>query len=150
MPLPLIPWHTMSRSIELAVQSLLSKQEPITVGNAITAYLHVANLYDEQSDAHIHDALVAFEHALDKQPVFNPGDKDTTCHHRPYLAEVAQLRRDYWTERLRDTKCTCGRCGCPVVENLPEDIAAPLKPSVQRRRKSAGNKRMSSVSLSDC
>ncbi|OCH85240.1 hypothetical protein OBBRIDRAFT_829038 [Obba rivulosa] len=105
----------MATNIEQAISTLLRGSQPLTLSNVLRAYLRVAGLAPVEDGAELvipHDALVAFEHALDKEPVF-------AVRHRPFTQEIAQLRRTYWEERLgagagSASRCTCPSCGKTV------------------------------------
>ena len=107
----------MSRTIELAIDALLARNEALTVPNVMSAYIQMADFYG--TDVFLDDAVAAFEHALDKHP--QPLDA-TLCaaHQRPYVLEVDQLRRDYLETRRKAEVCTCGKCGRPI-EGPSED-----------------------------
>ena len=136
----------MSKSIERAIDALVAKQEPINVRNVIAAYLQIVNF--NGGDVQLDDAMVAFEHALDKHPIPLAGN-NAVCYYRPYILEVDQLRREYWAERMGGAKCTCGKCGCPIFEDTPPPIDA-YDPTVdvpygtiKEKRKVKGGKRAS-------
>lgn len=170
-------------SLEIALSILLSNSQPITIRNALAAYIQAADFtasttfYTGFADdiATVEDAVIAFEHALDKHPLplgampvvsaapapRRPAKKktvrtktkmtkvksstarltididvtvetsvnapssstmDPVAYRRPFINEVDQLRREYYTEKAQSVlqagayKCTCGKCGDPVLD----------------------------------
>ncbi|KAJ3536206.1 hypothetical protein NM688_g6868 [Phlebia brevispora] len=134
----------MTRSIERAIDALVARQEPITVQNVITAYFHVVNF--SGGGVQLDEAMLAFEHALDKHPLPVSADGASYCY-RPYVDEVDRLRRDYWAERMGGAKCTCGKCGCPIFEeqqlsqSTHGQAVEELHSSARGKRKVKGGKR---------
>ncbi len=102
----------MWTNIELAINFLLSIKQPLTVPNVLSAYIEVAGFRSTE------DAVVAFEHALDKHPLPLNYEPQGTVYHRPFILEVDHIRRDYWKERLGDAaNCTCNEGGNPVLDH---------------------------------
>lgn len=101
----------MLSTLEQAINSLHTSKQPITVRNAIAAYLSVGGF--SGTDVCVEDAVVAFEHALDKHPL-PPMDSSTT-YHRQFVLEVDVLRKKYWTEKSGCSHCVCGKCGSTLV-----------------------------------
>jgi hypothetical protein len=122
---------TRSTSIHQAISHALTASEPIpiTVSHILPLYIRFAGF-----DKLCHDALVAFEHAMEKGRVvgssITPPDSDQTdLQAHPTLVmgmldawqvevAVVKLRDEYWKRKLggeyegKETKvCTCEECG---------------------------------------
>ncbi|KIP01642.1 hypothetical protein PHLGIDRAFT_123180 [Phlebiopsis gigantea 11061_1 CR5-6] len=74
-PIPSIMLQATT-SLEIALDILLSNSQPITIRNALAAYIHAADFSPDATAsggradaATVEDAIVAFEHALDKHPL---------------------------------------------------------------------------------
>ncbi|KAL4245089.1 hypothetical protein ABKN59_010217 [Abortiporus biennis] len=138
----------MSTTIEQAITTILRAQQPITVANVLAAYLQIAGflpleVFEDTSEAReeAESAIIAFEHALDKHPrppqtmkpkkskrsasTQSPQDSLALLQFkRLYMVEVAELRKQYWQERLGCAgalKCTCTGCG-KFLEFLEEEF----------------------------
>lgn len=135
----------MLTTLEQAISALHISKQPITVRNAIAAYFNVAGF--NGSDVCVEDAVVAFEHALDKHPL-PPACASLACR-RQFVPEVDRLRKEYWTERSGCFHCVCGKCGCPVV---PKELAARTEELTQGRippaKRPAARKRTFGLCLS--
>lgn len=77
-PSPLPPFTLQATtSLEIAIDILLSNSQPITIRNALAAYIRAADFSPEEASSGantddtvtVEDAIVAFEHALDKHPL---------------------------------------------------------------------------------
>lgn len=163
-------------SLEIALDLLLSNSQPITIRNALAAYIQAADFASSpeslaalgmDGELTVEDAIIAFEHALDKHPL--PLDaavaappaaapsrspspprkkktvrvkKKTKASHpssadapadssgeaysiffrRPFVAEVDQLRREYYAGKAEAAlkanpyPCSCGKCGDAVFD----------------------------------
>lgn len=129
-------------NLENAIATVLSYNEPLTIHITLAAYII------SRGDTYVpgrgvpHHILAAFEHALDKYPA--PSTKSTPqSSRRPYTAEIAKLRKDYWTAKFEHSEsralhCTCKGCGqklgCTRAE-LEEKIGEPSqRRSAIRRR----------------
>jgi len=138
----------MATNIEQAIAALLDASQPLTLSNVLRAYLRTADLTPLEDTSELvvtHDSLIAFEHALDKEPVF-------AVRRRPFTKEIAQLRKAYWEERLgagaeSANRCTCPSCGKTVrTTKEPGEVEAEQgdageeKPSGGRRRKATTKK----------
>ncbi|CAL1713812.1 unnamed protein product [Somion occarium] len=141
----------MSTTIERALTSLVRAQQPITVVNVLSAYLQIAGFATEPSAAS-EDAILAFEHALDKHPApppmrttrngkIVPSSNVPATGRRKYSADVARLREEYWKDKLGKSaklKCTCADCGGFVgyVENghVVDDHSSQKKRVVKKRK----------------
>lgn len=160
----------MSTTIEKAITSLVQASQPITVANALAAYLQLAGFGSEGDSGFetTEAAILAFEHALDKHPspppplptprtkrgksttrvVISPPDSPSALMSmRLYTEEVAQLRKQYWTERLGNgnyMRCTCSGCGRTLKyvteeeNNVLEEAEPPMekKRTIRRKRQS--------------
>ncbi|KAF5344375.1 hypothetical protein D9758_013239 [Tetrapyrgos nigripes] len=125
--------HTRSTSIHKAISQALSASEPksITVAHILPIYIRFAGF-----DKLCHDALVAFEHAMEKGRVVGssitpPDATDGDDIHQAYPdlvkgmlntwqleAAVIKLREEYWKKKLGGGQggegtsvCTCEECG---------------------------------------
>ncbi len=161
--------YNMSTTIEKAITSLLQSRHPITLANTLAAYLQLAGFAQSapegESPAETTEAaILAFEHALDKHPSPPPLSsrpkraKSTsktiaTPSYPPsalmklYTAEVAQLRKEYWTERLGSgnfMRCTCSGCG-RTLKYVTEEENSILE--AESRKKNIGRKREFSLLL---
>ncbi|KZT69523.1 hypothetical protein DAEQUDRAFT_765368 [Daedalea quercina L-15889] len=120
----------MPTNIELAIASVMYKHKELTVHNVLVDYLRIIG-YIEPGQKEVtvpHDAVVAFEHALDKEPLLRKrcGALDAALCTRMYTKEITELRREYWKEKLGSSspvRCTCPTCGCTVAyEKDPEVV----------------------------
>ncbi|KAK7676470.1 hypothetical protein QCA50_020544 [Cerrena zonata] len=123
----------MCTTIEKALQSLLKAEQPLTVANVLSAYLEIAGFTTTNPDTVSEDAIMAFEHALDKHPAPPPPRKTKSGKLIPrketqrWSFEVAKLRDEYWIDRLgvkSCAKCKCRKCGryigsTPAIEEAP-------------------------------
>ncbi|EMD39470.1 hypothetical protein CERSUDRAFT_111776 [Gelatoporia subvermispora B] len=99
----------MATNIEQAISSVFCANLPLTLSNVLRAYLFATVLEPLEDTSKLlisHEALVTFEHALDKEPVF-------AVRSRPFTQEIAQLRKQYWEEHLGEGKGSVNRCTCP-------------------------------------
>lgn len=163
----------MSTTIERAITALVQADKPITVPNTLAAYLQLAvfadsSMEDVSNVETTEAAILAFEHALDKHP--SPPPLPTTrrmstskvsasicapstpsAWTRLYMAEVAQLRKEYWTERIGSAsgmRCTCSKCGRTIKymeEKEPELLETQRQVGGKRN---TGRKRWFLVSCS--
>ncbi|PCH40549.1 hypothetical protein WOLCODRAFT_99053 [Wolfiporia cocos MD-104 SS10] len=125
----------MSSNIEQAIHNALTDALELTVPNVLVAYLRILGyaLPSGASTPIPHEALVAFEHALDKEPAGALG-------RRMYTAEVARLRREYWKERIgvpAGGRCTCPACGKTVAyekEEAEEEAQKAMRQKDGRRK----------------
>lgn len=111
----------MSITLDQAIGSLLHAAIPITIANVFAAYIRIVGL-DE--DGIVEEAtIIAFEHALDKYPIPIPAQRRVQCDAsffsgmRPYAKQVAEVRKEYWREKLgceNASRCTCTGCGKTV------------------------------------
>ncbi|GBE85087.1 hypothetical protein BKA93DRAFT_783952 [Sparassis latifolia] len=129
----------MPTSLELAISSVISSQKSLSVPNVLAAYLHTTGFLPEPDLTHCggavaHEALVAFEHALDKQPA--------PPRSRVHAAEIDDVRKRYWLSRLGNeapNRCTCPSCGKTVayaraqLEDQKEQEASGEKPKQKTR-----------------
>ena len=74
-PIPSIALQATT-SLEIALDILLSNSQPITIRNALAAYIQAADFSPDattgggpEDAATVEDAIIAFEHALDKHPL---------------------------------------------------------------------------------
>ncbi|KAK7441555.1 hypothetical protein VKT23_016548 [Stygiomarasmius scandens] len=113
-------------SIHQAITLALNTSEPITVSHILPLYVHFAGFDDICPDA-----VVAFEHAMEKGRVIEASSTDATNDQEhefamgrvavemPVELAVVKLRNEYWAEKLGKTKdekgscrvCTCEECG---------------------------------------
>ncbi|OBZ71393.1 hypothetical protein A0H81_08889 [Grifola frondosa] len=114
----------MSINIENAISSLIQSNQPVTISNVITMYLYVTGSVDLLADeASHHQAVIAFEHAMDKYPMISCTEA-TILKTRLYSAEVSQLRRQYWKEvvgNMNGFRCQCESCG-QYYASIPDDL----------------------------
>ncbi|CCL99756.1 uncharacterized protein FIBRA_01778 [Fibroporia radiculosa] len=140
----------MATNIELAISSVLQRGEPLIVANVLVSYLKILGYMapDTRELTVPHEALVAFEHALDKEPVLSlrHGASQTQCtviRRRMYTAEIAELRKTYWKERLGMTsamRCTCPSCGSTLTYRRDE-LEEKLVDAVSSQRFSKDGRR---------
>ncbi|EED80550.1 predicted protein [Postia placenta Mad-698-R] len=140
----------MTTNIELAISSVLQRGLAISVSNVLLAYLRILGYAPpDATDVSVpHEAVVAFEHALDKEP--RATASSNAFRPRAHLPEITQLRKDYWRERLAAppaARCTCPSCGHVVSyrRDMPkesddecEPISVPA-PKKRVRRSSRGS-----------
>ncbi|GBE90018.1 hypothetical protein BKA93DRAFT_460201 [Sparassis latifolia] len=152
----------MSTSIEQAICTLVRQNKPLDIINVLTAYLHIVG-YIEGADLTgvrlVPDAIIAFEHALDKQPVPRVRSPRATAPftERPYAVEIAELRKQYWTEMMDIggfSRCTCAACGHRFTyvpeEMIGENDAVPRQKRVgglRRKPKRKGISKNSTTSF---
>jgi len=132
----------MSTSIQQAIATVLERNESLTIANVLAAYLKILGYMatDATETDMPQEALVAFEHALDKEPVLSRRRATATCValcKRMYTAEITQLRKEYWRERLGAidaVRCTCPSCGNTVsyTREDPESQDAEAKGTPKR------------------
>ncbi|KZT12258.1 uncharacterized protein LAESUDRAFT_754745 [Laetiporus sulphureus 93-53] len=139
----------MPTSIEKAISTVLQQGEPLAVANVLVAYLKILGYMapDDKELSVPHEALVAFEHALDKEPALSLRRQASKCSvlcQRMYTAEITQLRKEYWRERLgfvAAARCTCPTCGNTVAyrkeefEDTEEEVITPPTRIKASRRK---------------
>ncbi|THU99591.1 hypothetical protein K435DRAFT_490973 [Dendrothele bispora CBS 962.96] len=123
-------YRPRSTSIHRAITQALSASEPITVSHILPIYTYFAGF-----DSICPDAIVAFEHAMDKGRVVGAVSSQgmetpTNSRNRELVFEqvileasveqaVVKLRNEYWKEKLGRTKkekdscsvCMCEECG---------------------------------------
>ncbi|KAH9948311.1 hypothetical protein B0H21DRAFT_690334 [Amylocystis lapponica] len=145
----------MSTSLEQAISALLCHDQPLTVVNVLNAYLHATGfIASDATQATVgHEAVIAFEHALDKQPLYAQSAGEA-FRQRLYTAEVTRLRREYWQERLGAgavSRCTCPTCGKTVayakeVEKEIEGARARTRDGKRKSKKKSAVRRLSESS----
>ncbi|KAI0727127.1 hypothetical protein C8Q72DRAFT_782428 [Fomitopsis betulina] len=139
----------MHTNLEHAISAVLTQDKELTVHNVLVDYLRVTGYtVPGQKEVKLpHDALVAFEHALDKEPLLRKccRSPDAGLCTRMYTKEITALRKEYWVGKLGSSCCTCPSCGCMVAyEKGPEAIDnddAVLQEKRRVRRK-AKNRRI--------
>ena len=141
----------MSTTIEKALQSLNKADQPLTVDNVLSAYLELAGFTKSERGAVSADAILAFEHALDKHPA-PPSPRRTKSGKliipcldslssqelggwARWSYEVAKLRDEYWKDRLANGKCRCRKCGGMLSERV-EEVSVVQKKRVLNKRES--------------
>jgi len=121
----------MSITLDQAIASLVKAAIPITITNVLSAYLRIVGVSKEGTVEE--GTIIAFEHALDKYPIPIPQRnriQNSVCDAsflkfiRPYTVQVAQVRKEYWKEKLgcvNASRCTCTGCGKTVRYELEND-----------------------------
>lgn len=104
----------MHNNIEQAVLDVVSAQQKVVLPNVISAYVRVAGFPEW-----CHDALVAFERALDKQP--DSADK-ADCISAKLISDI---RQSYWYNMLGVGGVEGGQCGATM-------LVKPLTPEAVR------------------
>lgn len=99
-----MPPPTMMRTIEQAISDLILSNKAITVANAFPVYMRLAG-FNSLCD----EAVMSFEHAMDKYPAKPPKARAT------FIKEVKELRDGYWLDKLGGTPSDfcggfCGGC----------------------------------------
>lgn len=130
----------MCTTIEKALQSLIKADQPLTVVNVLSAYLELAGFAVTDRNTVSADAIVAFEHALDKHPAPPPPRKTKSGKLIPtketprWSCEVAKLRDEYWKDRS-GKKCKCRKCGGVIDDDTPaiNEAPTPRKRIVKKR-----------------
>ncbi|TFY62731.1 hypothetical protein EVJ58_g3682 [Rhodofomes roseus] len=119
----------MPTNIELAIASVLYRRKELTVYNVFIDYLRIIGyIAPGQKEATVpHDAVVAFEHALDKEPILRHRrlTPDAALCTRMYTKEITELRKTYWTEKLGSSspvRCTCSTCGCTIAYEKEAEV----------------------------
>ncbi|EPS95563.1 hypothetical protein FOMPIDRAFT_1151979 [Fomitopsis schrenkii] len=142
----------MPTNLEVAISALLSRNKELTVQNVLVDYLRVIG-YIEPGQKEVtlpHDALVAFEHALDKEPLLRKccRSPDAGLCTRMYTKEITALRKEYWKEKLGSSspvRCTCPTCGCTVAyEKGPQAIEDDDDVLEEKRRLKEGRRKAKS------
>lgn len=99
----------MRTNIERAINDLILSNKDITLANALPAYLREAG-FEKTSP----DALVAFEHALDKYPM----RRDESC--AVLVKGISKITKEYWSSKpamLADIRCKyCDTCACRLFD----------------------------------
>ncbi|KAI0917707.1 hypothetical protein AcW1_007158 [Taiwanofungus camphoratus] len=136
----------MATNIEQAISTLFLHNRPLTLTNVLRAYFAIAGFIEpDATDITVpHEALVAFEHAMDKEPALSRTvSPDGAFHKRLYTAEISELRKEYWQSRLGAgsvVRCTCPSCGKTTgyqreeLEEEPESQCAPKRTGNGRRK----------------
>lgn len=132
----------MPTNIELAISAVLYRHKELTVHNVLVDYLRIIGYIEpDQKEATVpHDAVVAFEHALDKEPLLRRrcSSPDASLCTRMYTKEITTLRKEYWKEKLGSSspvRCTCPTCGCTVAyEKDPEVVEDDDDVLAEKRR----------------
>lgn len=132
----------MPTNIELAISAVLYRHKELTVHNVLVDYLRIIGYIEPgQKEATVpHDAVVAFEHALDKEPLLRrrcPSPDASLCT-RMYTKEITALRKEYWKEKLGSSspvRCTCPTCGCTVAYEKDPEVAEDDDDVLAERRR---------------
>lgn len=125
----------MHSNIEQAVADVVVANKPVTVANTFPIYMRVAGF-----GALCEEAIVAFEHALDKHPM------RSLKAHIPYTNAILRLRSEYWYDKLGsdaieclDESCVeCRRAGISIVDGqmvLDDDAEVEKTNSTRLRKK---------------
>ena len=97
----------MRTTIERAINDLILSNKDITLANALPAYLQEAGFKEMTVDA-----LIAFEHALDKYPTCPDASRAV------FVEGVSGITAEYWTRKynaLADIPCShCDTHACRV------------------------------------
>ncbi|KDQ51546.1 hypothetical protein JAAARDRAFT_40996 [Jaapia argillacea MUCL 33604] len=98
----------MRTNIERVISSLLQNGKPITLSTTFPAYMSMAGF----GTTLCAEALVAFEHAMDKHPA------KTNAARAVYAEEIRQLKKEYFLDKLG---CSDGYDGEMLVACLGSD-----------------------------
>ncbi|KAH9912940.1 uncharacterized protein B0H18DRAFT_218290 [Fomitopsis serialis] len=145
----------MLTNIELAISSVLRKREEVTVPSVLVDYLRIIGyIAPGQKEVIVpHEAVAAFEHALDKEPVLRArrATPDASLRTHMYTKEITKLRKEYWKQKLSASypvRCTCPTCGHtvpyerqPEVDEHNDDVLAEKR---KLRRLKGGGKKVKS------
>jgi hypothetical protein len=107
----------MTCTIEQAISDLIISNKAVTVANTFPVYMRLAGfnvLCDE--------AVISFEHAMDKYPAQPPKARAT------FVKQIKELRDGYWFDKLRATQinfeycATCDDCNEYVRSLIAQGI----------------------------
>ncbi|KAF8546910.1 hypothetical protein OG21DRAFT_1517776 [Imleria badia] len=128
----------MRTNIEHAIHELILSNKDITLANALPAYLRVAGFKKISPDA-----LIAFEHALDKYPT------RTEASRADFVKGIYGISTEYWTSKyntLAIIPCTyCDTHACQVF-NLKAEAKAHVcgSPEDEGKKGKASKRRLTS------
>ncbi|TFK68445.1 hypothetical protein BDN72DRAFT_841834 [Pluteus cervinus] len=136
----------MSAQLEQAVAALMYSGTPIAVHTVLMTYLRISGF-----STICHDAIVAFEHALDKH-----GDQPTSY----YTAAIIMVRDQYWFDKVgqieEEHRHSRGRCTCTEDELKQRvsrsvstcDAEVSTSPEQRQRRRTRGKRSKNRASAS--
>lgn len=88
----------MHTNIEHAIDDLILSNKDITLANTLPAYLRVAGFKMSP------DALIAFEHALDKYPTHTGGSRAV------FVKGISGVSTEYWSSEYKALAIPCPCC----------------------------------------
>lgn len=126
--------YIMHSNIERAVADIITANKAVTVANIFPIYIRVAG-FDTVCD----EAVIAFEHALDKHPL--PSAEAPV----QYANAISKLTSEYWCQKLgvtgaacQDKQCVfCRNCGRISVVDGQQVVKAQIYRKEKRARKYA-------------
>jgi hypothetical protein len=125
------------RTIAQAIYDLIVSNKAITVANTFPVYMRLAGF-----NALCDEAVMSFEHAMDKYPARLPKARAT------FIKQIKELRDGYWLDKLGGTQVeycgACERCSEYVASLVAQGIleaniqvtCTPCVPSKKRLRES--------------
>lgn len=108
----------MSASLELAITYVTRHQEPLNPVSVMHHYIVQAGYEYVEGEPVVFEAVIAFEHAMDKYPTPMPSNNvpqtEGSFHRRQTFARaIEDIRRAYWKAKLGHEISDVERWTCP-------------------------------------